>query len=112
MKNPRKMAEFVVEQLVQMEARLEKLKAYGLETTAWYHLLHPIMSRFVAAFDDPTSAANVDFWQRIAHYTPGGSGIGDYFTGWITAFTVFSREGKWLGKALDQVFLSQGICIQ
>ncbi|KAJ7346390.1 hypothetical protein DFH08DRAFT_1081168 [Mycena albidolilacea] len=87
---------------VRILERLEKLKEYGLETTAWYHLLRPIMSRFVAAFDDPTSAANVDFWQRIAHYTPGGSGIGDYYTGWITAFTVFSKEGKWLGKALDQ----------
>ncbi|KAJ7649570.1 hypothetical protein DFH06DRAFT_1095034 [Mycena polygramma] len=81
--------------------RLEKLKEYGLETTAWYHLLRPVIARFVAAFDDPTSAANVDFWQRIAHYTPGGSGRGDHYSGWITAFTVFTKEGRWLGNTLD-----------
>ncbi|KAJ7926531.1 hypothetical protein B0H13DRAFT_2313427 [Mycena leptocephala] len=56
--------------------------------------------RNMAAFDDPTSAENVDFWQRIANYTPGGSGIGNYYTGWITAFTVFSKKGQWMGNAL------------
>jgi hypothetical protein len=33
--------------------RLEKLKEYGDETTAWYHLLVPVISRFVGAFDNP-----------------------------------------------------------
>ncbi|KAJ6569267.1 hypothetical protein B0H19DRAFT_938030 [Mycena capillaripes] len=87
---------------VNILGRLEKLKEYGLETTAWYHLLWPIITRFIAAFDDPASAANVDFWQRIAHYTPGGSGRGDHYTGWITAFTVFNKEGQWLGMVLNQ----------
>ncbi|KAJ6462431.1 hypothetical protein C8R45DRAFT_878602 [Mycena sanguinolenta] len=82
--------------------RLEKLKEYGLETIAWYHLLHPVMSRFVAAFDAPMSPENVNFWQRIAHYKPGGSGEpGDYYTGWITAFTAFDKEGKWMGNPLN-----------
>ena len=57
----------------------------------------------MAAFDDPTRAENVDFWQRIAHCTPGGSGIGNYYTGWITAFTVFSKKGQWMGNALNSV---------
>ncbi|KAJ6582356.1 hypothetical protein B0H19DRAFT_1061773 [Mycena capillaripes] len=48
--------------------RLEKLKEYGLEAIAWYHLLRPVIARFVAAFDAPKSAANVDFWQKVAHY--------------------------------------------
>ncbi|KAJ6569372.1 hypothetical protein B0H19DRAFT_1209371 [Mycena capillaripes] len=86
---------------VNILGRLEKLKEYGLETTAWYHLLRPIITRFIAAFDDPSNPANVDFWQRIAHYTPGGSGRGDYYTGWVTAFTVFSKKGRWLGNNLD-----------
>ncbi|KAJ7125545.1 hypothetical protein C8R43DRAFT_1075785 [Mycena crocata] len=80
--------------------RLEKLKEYGLETTAWYHLLYPVVARFVAAFDAPASAANIDFWQRVANYQPGGSGRGEEYTGWITAFTVFSKEGRWLGNPL------------
>ncbi|KAJ7797802.1 hypothetical protein B0H14DRAFT_2389344 [Mycena olivaceomarginata] len=82
---------------VDIVNRLEKLKEYGLETTAWYHLLRPVLTRFVAAFDDPTSVMNVDFWQRVAHYQPGGSGRGDYYTGWITAFAVFDKEGRWMG---------------
>ncbi|KAJ7834355.1 hypothetical protein B0H14DRAFT_3871399 [Mycena olivaceomarginata] len=85
---------------VDIFGRLEKLKEYGLETTAWYHLLRPVIGSFVAAFDDPTNAANANFWQRIAHYEAGGSGRGDYYTGWITAFTVFDKEGKWRGNPL------------
>ncbi|KAJ7882030.1 hypothetical protein B0H14DRAFT_3082520 [Mycena olivaceomarginata] len=81
--------------------RLEKLKEYGLETTAWYHLLRPVLTHFVAAFDDPTSVMNIDFWQRVAHYQPGGSGRGDYYTGWITAFAVFDKEGRWMGPPLN-----------
>ncbi|KAJ7878939.1 hypothetical protein B0H13DRAFT_2346264 [Mycena leptocephala] len=49
---------------VDILGRLERLKEYGLETATWYHLLRPVIDRFVAAFDDPASAANVDFWQR------------------------------------------------
>ncbi|KAF9197044.1 hypothetical protein BGZ49_002633, partial [Haplosporangium sp. Z 27] len=45
--------------------RLEKLKEYGMETTAWYHLLRPVISRFVKAFDDPNGTENLDFWSRI-----------------------------------------------
>ncbi|KAJ7035401.1 hypothetical protein C8F04DRAFT_1233656 [Mycena alexandri] len=86
---------------VKILDRLEKLKEYGLETTAWYHLLCPVISRFVAAFEDPTSAENVDFWQRVAHYQPGGSGRGEYYTGWLTAFTVFNKEGRWMGPRLN-----------
>ncbi|KAJ7800083.1 hypothetical protein B0H14DRAFT_3786631 [Mycena olivaceomarginata] len=81
--------------------RSDWLKEYGLETTAWYHLLRPVLTRFVAAFDDPMSVMNVDFWQRVAHYQPGGSGRGDYYTGWITVFAVFDKEGRWMGPPLN-----------
>ncbi|KAJ6574455.1 hypothetical protein B0H19DRAFT_1063407 [Mycena capillaripes] len=40
---------------VDILGRLEKLKEYGVETIAWYHLLHPVILRFVAAFDAPES---------------------------------------------------------
>ncbi|KAJ6450397.1 hypothetical protein C8R45DRAFT_849032 [Mycena sanguinolenta] len=84
--------------------RLEKLKEYGIETTAWYHLLRPVISRFVAAFDDPNSASNADFWNRVVHFESLGSGP-DYYTGWINAFNVFGEKGNWLGyelkKAMD-----------
>jgi hypothetical protein len=86
---------------VDILGRLEKLKEYGIETIAWYHLLHPVILRFVNAFDDPVSPENVDFWTRVAHHH-GGSGM-SYYSGWINAFNVFSTEGAWLGHSLKKV---------
>ncbi|KAJ7157537.1 hypothetical protein C8R43DRAFT_1087133 [Mycena crocata] len=77
---------------VDILLRLEKLKEYGIETIAWYHLLHPVISRFVAAFDASASEENVDFWQR---------GAPSYYFGWINAFNVFSASGEWLGHQLN-----------
>ncbi|KAJ7124233.1 hypothetical protein C8R44DRAFT_783206 [Mycena epipterygia] len=85
--------------------RLEKLKEYGIETIAWYHLLRPVISRFVAAFDAPESPDNVDFWQRIAHHISMGSGP-SYYSGWINAFNAFSKEGAWLGMKLNKTAVS------
>ncbi|KAJ6527129.1 hypothetical protein B0H19DRAFT_970045 [Mycena capillaripes] len=87
---------------VDILGRLEKLKEYGVETIAWYHLLRPVITRFVAAFDAPSSPENVDFWQRIAHHHNQMSGEDDY-SGWITAFTAFDVDGKWIGNGLDLV---------
>ncbi|KAJ7349786.1 hypothetical protein DFH08DRAFT_124973 [Mycena albidolilacea] len=81
--------------------RLEKLKEYGMQTTAWYHLLVPVITRFVRSFDAPESAANVEFWQQVAHFVPGGSGPSHY-SGWISAFCVFDPEGKWIGLPLRE----------
>jgi hypothetical protein len=81
-------------------ARIEKLKEYGPETTAWHRLLRPVLSRFVRAFSEPGFAAGADnasFWQRVAHVDDGGSGP-PYLTGWIAAFCVFSDGGKWMGN--------------
>ena len=81
--------------------RIEKLKEYGPETTAWYHLLKPIVTRFARAFDIGVadSAGNREFWNRVVHWQPGGSGP-TYLSGWITAFCAFDNEGKWLGGDL------------
>ncbi|KAJ6619257.1 hypothetical protein B0H10DRAFT_2216952 [Mycena sp. CBHHK59/15] len=80
--------------------RLEKLKEYGIETIAWYHLLVPVISRFVKAFDDPNGESNRTFWQNVAHYEPGGSGP-SYYSGWISAFCAFNDRGKWIGNRLN-----------
>ncbi|KAF7305577.1 hypothetical protein HMN09_00810900 [Mycena chlorophos] len=80
--------------------KIEKLKEYGLETTAWYHLLHPVLARFVEAFDAPDSEENSNFWERVAHFQLGGSGP-SYYSGWVNAFMVFDAEGKWTGYPLD-----------
>ncbi|KAJ7510575.1 hypothetical protein B0H11DRAFT_2401908 [Mycena galericulata] len=80
--------------------RLEKLKEYGVEATAWYHLLQPVLVRFVATFDAPESAENMDFWSKIVHYHRKSGG--NYYTGWINAFSVFNKYGVWLGHKLDK----------
>ncbi|EIW77692.1 hypothetical protein CONPUDRAFT_138932 [Coniophora puteana RWD-64-598 SS2] len=81
--------------------RLEKLKEYGLQTTAWYHLLRPVISRFVRAFDEPSSKANLDFWDKVFHRKGNASGP-SFFMGWIAAFCVFTDEGHWQGPKLKE----------
>jgi len=80
---------------------LEKLKEYGLQTIAWYHLLRPVVARFVQAFDAPNAQENLDFWQKVCHYEGGGSGP-RYISGWITAFCVFDVKGAWMGNKFKE----------
>jgi hypothetical protein len=58
----------------KMLERLERLKSFGEEPTMWYDLLKPVFTKFVETFDDPESENIKDFWQKIAHYSGGGSG--------------------------------------
>ncbi|KZP12779.1 hypothetical protein FIBSPDRAFT_835817 [Athelia psychrophila] len=83
-------------------SRIGKLKQYGPETTAWYELLHPVISRFVNAFDNPDGQDNLDFWQKVAHYEGGGSGP-TWLAGWINAFCVFDCKGRWIGYPVGKV---------
>ncbi|KAJ7224975.1 hypothetical protein B0H12DRAFT_1240757 [Mycena haematopus] len=89
---------------VDILGRLEKLKEYGVETIAWYHLLRPIIARFVHAYDAPDSEENVAFWRSIVHHHHR-SGT-SYYTGWINAFTVFTPKGKWQGHTLTTDIVS------
>jgi hypothetical protein len=87
--------------------RTERLKTFGQEATIWYGLLQPVLKRFVQSFDKPDSHDIRDFWQKIAHYSGGGSGptylSGRCFklhkrqqltcSGWITAFCFWDAEG-------------------
>jgi hypothetical protein len=89
--------------------RLERLKKYGVQTIAWYHHLRPTISRFVSAYDDPTSPNNLDFWNKVAHFGGGRSGP-TWLSGWITAFCVFNEGGNTFNAntedAKDPVHLS------
>jgi Domain of unknown function (DUF4419) len=83
---------------VNLLNRIEKLDSFGEEPKAWAGLLRPILSRFVSSFD---GSPDLEFWNKICHYKSGGSGP-DYLCGWITAFGVWSSEGKWQGPSLDK----------
>ena len=95
----------------QIVRRIEKLKEYGPETTAWYRLLKPVVTRFAQAFDGGVadSADNCEFWNRVAHWQSRGSGP-TYLSGWITAFCAFSDEGEWLGGDLVRAIPSGVHC--
>lgn len=80
--------------------RLDKLQTFGTEPTQFCALLRPVISRFVKSFDDPTSKEVIDFWQRIAHVDAGGSGP-TYYSGWITAFCFWDKNGKPLLRSLE-----------
>ncbi|KAJ7510802.1 hypothetical protein B0H11DRAFT_2183571 [Mycena galericulata] len=88
--------------------RLDRLKTrgkdFGLPAVAWYHLLHPILVRFVGAFDDPESAENHEFWGGVVvakeELNGSGGGSKNALSGWITAFCAFSVQGTWLGPEL------------
>lgn len=58
----------------EIAKRAERLPTFGKEPTQWYALLKPVLSRFVTSFDAPDSEETKDFWQKIAHYSSGGSG--------------------------------------
>ncbi|KAG6327089.1 hypothetical protein ID866_12000 [Astraeus odoratus] len=80
--------------------RLEKLKDYGIYGIAWYHHLWPVISRFIAAYDDPNNPENVEFWSKAIIYdemaeTPR-------ISGWITAFCLFGERGRWQGNVLNE----------
>ena len=79
-------------------ARLDKLDSFGEEPKAWAAMLRPILTRFVRAFD---GEPDIDFWSRVCHYYPQGSGP-TYLSGWITAFCVWSSNGKWRGPPISQ----------
>jgi Domain of unknown function (DUF4419) len=82
---------------VNLLNRVEKLDSFGEEPKVWAGLLRPVLSRFVSSFD---GSPDLDFWGKICHYSRGGSGP-SYLSGWITAFAVWSSEGKWQGPSLS-----------
>ncbi|KAL4063325.1 hypothetical protein J3A83DRAFT_4466444 [Scleroderma citrinum] len=75
--------------------QIEKLKEFSPQTTTWYQLLCPILSRFVDAFQESNSAENLEFWSKVAHFEKFGSHERQ-LSRWITAFMVFN-EGQWKG---------------
>lgn len=75
--------------------RLSKIPTFGKEPAKFASLLEPVLKRFVASFDDPTSPALREFWNQCAHHVGGGSGP-TYLSGWVTAFCFWDEEGKCL----------------
>ncbi|KAI9566125.1 hypothetical protein HD554DRAFT_2119562, partial [Boletus coccyginus] len=84
--------------------RIERLKEFGPQTTAWYRLLCPILSRFINSFQESDSAENLEFWRKVAYFERFGSDERK-LSGWITAFMVFDEEGRWKGDHKSDLIL-------
>jgi hypothetical protein len=81
-------------------ARLDHLRDFGVEPTAYAQRLRPIISRFVSSFDDPDGRGTRDFWNSIATARRtiicGGPPL--YISGWITGFFYWNDQGKPYGR--------------
>ncbi|RAK82051.1 DUF4419 domain-containing protein [Aspergillus fijiensis CBS 313.89] len=73
--------------------KLDRLPALGDEPARFAALLRPVLTRFVACFDDPTGPAAREFWGRCVHRLIPGSGE-DFLSGWITAFCFWNAQGQ------------------
>ena len=59
----------------------------------WANMLGPVVEQF---YNSSLGNADINFWQKVCHYTGGGSGP-TYLSGWVTSFCVFDEDGKWRG---------------
>ncbi|KAI9353736.1 hypothetical protein BDR26DRAFT_849125 [Obelidium mucronatum] len=78
-----------------IQQRVLKIAEYGENCEKWSRMLSSILKEFVAVVEDPVNV-NLQFWQRICHYHPTGSGP-TYVSGWSSAFAVFSDKVRWCG---------------
>ena len=77
---------------VSMVTKLDKIPQLGAESAKFAQLLRPVLERFVASFDAPSSPQTVRFWNACADEW-AGSGP-HYLSGWVTAFCFWSNEGR------------------
>lgn len=83
--------------------KLEYLAEFGDEPAAYQRRLEPILSRFVASFDDPDSDETVAFWNNIVLAESSVScGAPPYFmSGWLTGFWYWDANGEKFARNED-----------
>jgi uncharacterized protein DUF4419 len=81
-------------------AKLDRLKDFGVEPTAYRARLRPVLSRFVESFDKPTDRQLLAFWRSIvvAEQTHICGAPPFYISGWITGFWYWDANGKPFGR--------------
>lgn len=88
-------------------SKIEKIPEMGEEPAQFANLLRPVLRRFVASFDNPTSPEVIDFWTKCVHET-GGSGP-YLLSGWVTAFCFWDGDGRSLYKKRTKDSVSLGV---
>lgn len=75
--------------------KLDYLSEFGEEPKEYQQRLDPILSRFVASFDDPDSEETVSFWNNIVRAESSVTcGTPPYYlSGWLTGFWYWDFNG-------------------
>lgn len=75
-------------------SRLEMLPKFGDEVKQWYHLLKPVVSRFVKTFDAPDALEIRNFWVQMVKRWDGP--VRNVISGWLSAFCLWDINGRFL----------------
>lgn len=83
--------------------KLERLAEFGDEPAAYQSRLDPILSRFVASFDEPDGDETVAFWNNIVLAESAVScGAPPYYIGgWLTGFWYWDANGEAFARNED-----------
>jgi hypothetical protein len=81
--------------------RIDKIPEFGAEPTEWAPMLRAVLRRFVRAFEEGGPQADKEFWERMVHEVPGGSGI-PYISGWTSAFCAWDHKGAFFAAKKSQ----------
>ncbi|KAG8812445.1 hypothetical protein FRC17_002031 [Serendipita sp. 399] len=86
--------------------RLDRFEEFGQEPTMFAMFLRPILKEFVNALDyrgrKDNPLPNPSFWAKMCHRDDMGSGP-TFLCGWISAFSVWDKDGKWQGGDMSMV---------
>lgn len=89
-----------IEDWKAVQARARRLSEFEDPTLVeWSKVLSYVLEYFVSAFLKPVDR---DFWNRVAHYTGGGSGP-RYLEGWVLAFVGFDENGKYILNSVPKI---------
>lgn len=82
-----------VEDWQNIKNRINKFRRYNLNN--WADMLDAILEQFVQA---KKGKLDIEFWEKICHWEGGDDYKIPELSGWITAFCVFDKHGKWQGE--------------
>lgn len=85
-----------VEDWQNIKNRIDKFRRYNLND--WTDMLEAILEQFVQAKKGKLDNA---FWGKICHWEGEHSYKIPELSGWITAFCVFDKHGKWQGEVKE-----------
>lgn len=82
-----------VEDWQNIKDRIKKFRRYNLNK--WADMLEAILEQFVRA---KKGELDIAFWGKICHWDGADLYTIPELSGWITAFCVFDKHGKWQGE--------------